>query len=91
MRKLSGLVVGSTWGWLAGGVLTDDKVVDVVVVYLRAVVNRGVGYVTAHVVNNVCHYLSILLLCRCRRCLISTSSTPCFLLIIDYFTFGLPL
>ncbi len=92
LRKLSGLVVGTCWGWLSSGVLTNDEVVDIVVVDLRAVVNCGVGYVTAHIVNNVCHYLCILLLCRCRWWwLISTGSSPWFLLIIDNFTLRFPL
>lgn len=38
-----------------------DEVVDIVIVNLRAIVDSGVGDVAADVVDDVCHYLAILL------------------------------
>lgn len=40
---------------------SHDEVVDVVIVDLRAIVDSGIGDVTADVVDDVCHNLAILL------------------------------
>lgn len=45
-----------------GALVVDDEVVDVVVVDLGAVVDGRVRNVAAHVVDDVRHHLSILLL-----------------------------
>jgi hypothetical protein len=88
LRKLSGLFIWTRRNscWL----LTNYEIIDVIVVYLRAIVNGGVWYVASHIVDNVGDYLDILLPCRCSRCLVVRWSCS-FLFFINNFTLWLSL
>jgi hypothetical protein len=46
-----------------------DKVVDVIIIYFRAVIDSRVCYVASHVVDYV-SYDRPVLTCNCRRCLL---------------------
>ncbi len=86
LRELLRFIVGaSCWDttWLLGrGFLTNDEVIDIIIIDLWAIVNSRVWNVASHIVNNVCNYFGVLLLIA----ILATVST--FLLIVNYLALG---